>query len=133
MRHLLKKRQGTRATYHATFVRRGKRPGWDGNDIHTLLFTEIRDPDGSIVCDHLWFSLTEGWKALRLAPGDQVQFDARVTPYEKGYQGRQDGMWLGECGTERDWRLSRPTQMSKLPLRGDIVVLDLDPDVRREG
>jgi hypothetical protein len=49
-------------------------------------------------------------EALDLQPGDVVQFDARVSPYLKGYQGRRDDV---DCPVRWDYRLSRPAKVSR--------------------
>jgi hypothetical protein len=75
-----------------------------------VLLTDIRDAELHPIADHLWLNLTKVLEALDLRPGDTVQFDARVTAYCKGYQGRRDDVY---CPVSRDYQLSRPTKVSR--------------------
>ncbi len=79
----------------------------------TVLLINIKDADGTFVCDHLWFMLTKQFDALALREGDAVQFDARVKEYEKGYRGWRDGVI---APITRDYKLSHPTRVQKVDL-----------------
>lgn len=72
---------------------------------------DICTPEGEQICDHLWFNLTKGFSVLDLNPGDQVQFDARVAKYEKGYKGWRTDVYVP---VQTDYKLSFPTKMRKL-------------------
>ena len=63
MRKALKKIEGIRSTFTGTFVRFGTKNGYKGIE-HTVLLKDIKDSNGCIVTDHLWFNLTKGFKAL---------------------------------------------------------------------
>lgn len=110
MRKALQQRDDERTTFLGTFERRGTKRGWVGDE-PTILLRDIRTLDGTPICDHLWFSLTKAFAALNLAPGDVVQFDARVKEYEKGYQGRREDVYVP---VERDYKLSHPTKVRKM-------------------
>lgn len=103
----LAQRHGQRTTFRGTFVRFGQKSGWYG-PTKTILMTDIVDSHGAPMCDHLWFTITEEFRALDLHPGDVVQFDGRITIYKKGYRGR------GGDDLTTDYRLSRPTRTSKV-------------------
>jgi hypothetical protein len=61
-----------------------------------------------ILTDHLWFNVTEEFRQLNLRSGDIVEFNARVTLYEKGY--RDDD----EDNPKRlDYHLSYPRKITK--------------------
>jgi hypothetical protein len=84
-----------RDTYTATYQGRtkpGKQPKF------MLLFIDVKDKNGKIVTNHLWFNQTQGFLLLRLIPGDYVQFEARV----KTYQRKNNTI---------DYRLSYPTKV----------------------
>ncbi len=110
MRTELAYRDGERATFCGTFERFGSKRGWMGDE-PTLLLKDIRTPDGTPICDHLWFNRTQQFAALDLAPGDVVQFDARVKAYEKGYKERRDDVYVP---IETDYKLSHPTKVQKV-------------------
>lgn len=106
MREKLGNVYGQRRRFSGRFVRVGKKPayrGWgsnrDGTDA-TILLQEIRDGEGRLVADHLWFNLTQHFEELYLVEGEIVSFDARVGDYVKGYE--RDGF---------DYKLSRPTKI----------------------
>jgi hypothetical protein len=55
--------------------------------------------------------VTKGFRSLgELIEGDVVEFDARVTPYKKGYRGRNYLHMVSKPPTI-DYRLSRPTRV----------------------
>jgi surfactin synthase thioesterase subunit len=84
-----------RDTYTATYQGRSK-PGKRPNIM--LLFIDVKDKEGKVVTNHLWFNQTQGFLSLRLIPGDHVQFEARV----KTYQRKNNTI---------DYRLSYPTKI----------------------
>jgi hypothetical protein len=116
MRTELKKRNGLRGEFSATFERYGRKvvkiPNIYGRgrarsmEVVTLLFREVKDSTGKTVTDHLWFQTCKQWAILGLKPGDKVKFEARVMPYEKGYVGRYED----ESARETDYRLAFPTK-----------------------
>jgi hypothetical protein len=67
--------------------------------------------DAAVAADHLWFPMTKAFEALGpLTQGDVIEFDARVTRYEKGYRGRRVDVAI-ENPPAYDFRLSRPTRL----------------------
>jgi hypothetical protein len=107
----LKPMQDIRSTFTAAFIRHGTKSSF-GHPRQTVLFKDVRDRDGKIVADHLWFNLTKGFQSLQLEMGDLVRFDARVKTYVKGYRGRRDDVF--DAPIERDYKLSHPTKLEKL-------------------
>lgn len=115
MRRFLGRLNGVRQTFCGTFERSGTKPAYRGGvaDI-TILLKDIRDVDGNIICDHLWFNYTKGFQALfPLKPGDVIQLDARVTTYMKGYLGYKQEI-QAEKPLQHDYKLSHPTRIRQL-------------------
>lgn len=112
MRRKLAKINGSRQRFRGTFVRYGTKPAWNSPvPLPTILLKDVQDAaTGSVVTDHLWFNLTKGFAALDLAPGDLVEFDARVKPYQKGRVNR----WQGIDERTTDYKLSHPTKIQKV-------------------
>lgn len=110
MRKALQPLDGERTTFLGTFERSGTKRGWRGDE-PTVLLKDIRTLAGDPICDHLWFNLTKQFQALEIAPGDAVQFDARVKEYEKGYKGRREDVYVP---IEIDYKLSHPTKVRKV-------------------
>ncbi len=108
----LRDREGQRLRFRGTFERLGRRRNWHGFDEPTILLRNVCAlDDGAAVTDHLWFPSTNGFEALGpLAQGDVIEFDARVTRYEKGYRGWRADV-AAECPPSWDFRLSRPTRL----------------------
>jgi hypothetical protein len=111
VREELAKVNETRCTFTGTFVRVGTKSSF-GHPKQTLLLADVKDSDGKIVTDHLWFNLTKGLAALCLNPGDTVSFDARVKEYLKGYRGHRDDVY--DKPVKTDYKLSHPTKLKKL-------------------
>ena len=117
-RDKLKERLGDRSRFKGTFDKYGLKSGWKGLPKVTLCLVDVKTMIGEEpVTDHLWMNLTKGFKDLtkedELLPGDLVAFDARVTPYEKGYKGNREGEW-DEKPVEIDYRLSHPTKITRI-------------------
>lgn len=108
MRRILKQigRQ-ERHQFKGTFVRTGFK-SYGEHYQPTVLLRDLFDQTGRLVTDHLWLNYTLGFLRLgELVKGDQVQFMARVTSYDKGpFRARQ-----------RDYKLERPTQIRCLTPR----------------
>jgi hypothetical protein len=110
MRSQLKRVTGQRRQFTARFERFGVKTQFRGQEGRTVLLVDVRDEQEQVVADHLWFSYTKGFAALNLQPGVHVKFDARVSPYIKGYHGHQeDTTW--QHPIQRDYRLERPTKI----------------------
>ena len=69
--------------------------------------------DGELLCDHMWFSCGKTFERLDLKAGDKISFDARVTKYIKGYEGRYAEA-KRESWRQVDYRLERPTKARKI-------------------
>ncbi len=106
MREKLKVIDGERMT----FTGKIERYGGKGGGRYTILIIDVRHTNGTLITDHLWFNLTKGFKSLRLDPGEYVQFDARVKPYRKGYQGTRKKI---DRPVSDDYKLSHPTQVRR--------------------
>jgi hypothetical protein len=112
MRKALKHLNGERRRFSGTFVRCGQKPGWKGSTLTTILLKDIKDANGNIVSDHLWFNLTKEFGSLVLNDGVIIYFDARVKPYYKGYQGYREDV---DRPVELDFKLSHPTRVQVIP------------------
>jgi len=111
MREGLKNFEGKRKRFRAYFVRFGTKKGYKGLE-RTILLKYVEDVSTNrLVAEHLWFNLTKGFAALDLKEGDQVEFDARVKRYVKGYKGYREDVWKP---LELDYKLSHPTKLRKL-------------------
>jgi len=115
MRRALEKLEGERLEFIGKFSRLGKKPGWDGAAVTTILLEDIVVADsGQHVASHLWFNYTKGFAAVVMAglkSGERVRFWARVDPYAKGYQGRRDDVCKPVAV---DYNLSRPTKVVRM-------------------
>ncbi|WP_337328063.1 hypothetical protein [Chryseolinea sp. T2] len=108
MRTGLKKINDVRKKFQGVYQREGKKISYKGYSETTILLKDIRDEEGKVVTDHLWFTMTKGFEALgTLTSGDIIQFEARVTDYRKGYVNRR----IGVNQRSVDYKLSRPTKM----------------------
>jgi hypothetical protein len=110
-RQKLGQKEGERDLYTGEFVRLGWKNGYKGM-LRTVLLKDVKDSNGNIVTEHLWFNLTKGFEALDLQEGDIVEFRGRVEMYVKGYKGYRDDVY--DKPLEEDWKLSRPTKVRKL-------------------
>lgn len=100
-----------RHTFTGIFERYGTKRGFKGYLLTTVLLVDVRK-DNQPVADHLWFNLTKEFDRAELETGDKVQFDARVSIYEKGYKGyREFDDWMLDHPIEEDYRLERPTKV----------------------
>lgn len=106
MRKELKHIDGERMTFKGTVSRYGGK----GGGKYTLLIVDVSHLDGRPVTDHLWFNLTKQFKALRLQPGEAVQFNARAKPYTKGYIGKKEI----DRPVKQDYKLSHPSQIKRI-------------------
>ena len=111
MRKDLRVISGERKGFSGTFVRFGLKSGWRGRTEKTVLLRDVCDAEtGKVVADHLWFNLTQGFASLNMAEGEVVEFKARVRPYEKGYFGKREDVFIAP---ELDYKLGYPTQFKK--------------------
>ena len=114
MRNQLKQLQEQRMKFVGTFKRYGNKSNWHGFPETTILLVDIKDCNGKIVTDHIWFKQTKGFVAINpLVEGDLIEFEARVKDYVKGYHGRKAEEY-GEENYELDYKLNFPTKIRKL-------------------
>jgi hypothetical protein len=107
MRTELKKIQGNRGKFNGIFEKYGSKKNWNGYPETTVLLKEIKDVNGKVVSDHLWFNLTKGFEEIgEINEGDIISFEARVKPYTKGYVNYREGI----DDRRTDYRLSHPTK-----------------------
>lgn len=109
MRKQLSTINNTRQKFTGTFERFGEKSGWQGNIDFTLLLTDVKDQEGKLMTEHLWFNLTKQFNALKLQEGDVVEFHARVKRYFKGYRGYREDIY--DKPVETDYKLSHPTKI----------------------
>lgn len=84
MREQLAPLLGAKSVFTATFRRFGWKKFMGQYVAKTLLLVDVKDKDGKVVTDHLWFKCGRGFDKLGLEKGDQVQFHAKVGTYSKG-------------------------------------------------
>ena len=110
MRKELAKQDGERKKFTATFERLGKKVGYQGYSEETILLKDVIDnTTGKIVADHLWFGYTKGFQDVALTPGTQIEFEARVKKYTKGYVNKAYKI----NQQKKDFKLSNPTKIKK--------------------
>ncbi len=98
-----------RDSFTGIFKKYGLKSGYKGSSTETILLVGIRNREGLLVADHLWFNLTKGFEKLgNLKEGDRIGFEARVKKYKKGYSNRRAGI----DQTTLDYKLSHPTKIS---------------------
>lgn len=110
MRENLMVKENERLKFTGVVERFGTKNGYMGEE-PTILLLDVKDDEGNVVTEHLWFNLTKGFEKLNLLQGDKVQFVARVKEYTKGYRGYRDDVYKP---IERDYKLSHPTKVIKL-------------------
>lgn len=109
MREQLCERNGQRLRFRAKIERFGEKEGWTGFPEETTLLVDVRFVDtDELATDHLW--LKSGVWSEGLAQGDEIEFDARVDSYEKGYRGGRAER-LGVASYDHDYHLERPTKV----------------------
>jgi hypothetical protein len=84
---------------------------WFKGPVKTVLLKDVKDENGQLVTDHLWFNMTKGFEEANLQPGDIVEFRGKVEKYIKGYRGRREDVYKPLV---TDYKLSRPTKVRKL-------------------
>jgi len=88
------KLNGERRRFVGVFVRLGTKNGWKGRTLTTVLLKDIKDANGRLICDHLWFNLTKEFDNLTLKNGTRENVDKPV---------------------ELDFKLSHPTKVQVVP------------------
>lgn len=113
MRRKLSEAEGQRKKYRATFSRFGKKTNFRGYSEETVLLVNVRDCETDlIVTSHLWFGYSAAFQKLHLTPGTQLQFEARVKAYRKGYVNKPAGF----NQRQNDFKLSHPTKVQVVPM-----------------
>lgn len=85
MREKLKKYMNTRNNFQGVFIKRGtKNTRYGKNTKTTVLLKRIKNEDGEIVANHLWFNFNKEFYDANLKNGDIVSFSAVAEPYLKG-------------------------------------------------
>lgn len=102
MRERLAEIEDVRATFRARVERFGSRTSY-GHYKPMVLLADVRDSHGNLMTDHVWFDHCKWVDDLRIQPGDEIQFDARVRPYVKGY-----------IDKHLDYKLNHPTRIKKI-------------------
>lgn len=101
MREKLKAIKNVRAIFRGIVADFGTRTS-HGYVKHQMLVRNIRDRRGQEMTDHVWFPCAKWNEGLK--PGDEIEFEARVTKYWKGYYDNR----------QLDYKLSRPTKVRKI-------------------
>ncbi len=122
MRNELAKIEGNRARFEGIFVRFGTKRGYKGYPEATVLLRNVKSiQTEQIMTNHLWFTCGKRLESLNLKENDVVRFDARVTPYQKGYKGYRDDVY--DSPIETDYRLSFPTNVVKVGQYEEVAKL----------
>lgn len=110
MRKILQKEEGERKKFYAIFERLGKKTSYLGYSEETILLKNITDAtNNKIVTNHLWFTYSKNFQRSNIREGDEIEFEARVTKYNKGYVNKQYG--INERQT--DFKLNNPTKIKR--------------------
>lgn len=111
MRKSLQQKSGERRRFHAIFSKYGKKPGYHDYAEETILLTDVKDwTSGELVADHLWFTLTKGFREVGLIKGQRIAFDARIKKYMKGYVNQKYKI----NQRTSDYKLSHPTRIAAI-------------------
>jgi hypothetical protein len=97
-----------RKKFRGIFERIGKKKNFKGYSEDTILLKDIVDTDtNALVADHIWFNYSKAFEKISLTKGTQIEFEARIKEYEKGYVNRL----LKINNKTKDFKLSHPTKM----------------------
>jgi len=108
MRKELQKQEGQRKKFLAVFVKIGSKRNFRGYSEDTILLKNIRDVESQlIITDHVWFSYTKTFQSIRLTEGAQLEFEARIKEYKKGYVNSRYKI----DNRTKDYKLSHPTKI----------------------
>ncbi len=108
MRKELAKEEGERKRFKAVYIRIGRKTNYKGYSEETILLKNITEADtGKVMTDHVWFSYTKGFQDAGLLEGSQVEFEARVKQYTKGYVNKRYKI----DSKSLDYKLSHPTKI----------------------
>jgi hypothetical protein len=85
MRKELGKLMTTRMSFTAKVGRFGTKKNYHGFPEPTICLCDVKDLNGDILTDHIWFTVGKTISKLNLSEDDIIKFDARVNSYRKGY------------------------------------------------
>lgn len=105
---------GEKHTFTAEFVKYSNKMSRAKVPIQTLLFQNIKNEEGKVVADHIWFVTNKEFEQFKFHYGNIVQFDAYVEEYVKGYFGIRENRRHHHKKMALDYSLSRPTEIKKL-------------------
>lgn len=110
MRKALQKEEGERKKFYAFFERLGKKVSYLGHSEETILLRKIMDAESSnVVADHLWFTYSKSFQKANIEEGCQIEFEARIKKYRKGYVNKQYKI----DNRQTDFKLSNPTKIQR--------------------
>jgi hypothetical protein len=110
MRKELAAENGSRKKFKAVFIRVGKKVNYKGYSEETILLKNVVDLETNrVVADHVWFGYTQGFIKALISVGDNVEFEARVKEYRKGYVNKKYKI----NSSTTDFKLSNPTKIKK--------------------
>lgn len=113
MRKALQQEEGERKKFYAFFERLGKKVNYLGHSEETILLTKITDAENNrILADHVWFTYTKTFQKVELTEGCEIEFNARIKKYKKGYVNRQYNI----TNRQTDFKLSNPTKIQRRKL-----------------
>jgi hypothetical protein len=108
MRKELASQAGERKKFRAIFSKIGKKTNFKGYSEDTILFKDVREVEtNKLVADHLWFNFTRSFENITLTEGSNIEFEARVKVYAKGYVNKA----MGHTKRSFDYKLSHPTKV----------------------
>lgn len=100
MRKELEGKNNERINVTGVFERFGKIvSNFQGRAKTTVLLKDIKDEEGNLLTDHLWFNLTKVFERLNLESGDIISFSARVSAYTKG---SVHHIWIADNTSKED-------------------------------
>ena len=110
MNELLKKLAGQRAGFRGTVYDFGSMPHYGGEEQRTVILNEVHDQDGQYIGSKYWLPIGKSLAALSLQKGDIIEFEAKVTPYQRpAYEDNGN-----PYATMLDYKFTYPTKMRKI-------------------
>ncbi len=111
MRKDLQKQEGQRKKFQAFFVKVGSKRNFHGYGEETILLKHVLDVEsGKIITDHVWFTYSKSFQVIKLTEGVQLEFEARIKVYRKGYVNTRYKI----DNRTQDYKLSHPTKIRLL-------------------
>ena len=103
MRDSLAPLLGKRITVQARVRQFGKKSGWNQPET-TILLVDVKTLQGDRLTDHIWMTVGKRFERQGICEVQEIQFEATVMRYWKGYQG--DGRFQ-----ELDYKLAYPANV----------------------